>query len=83
MQLSKNFFRKRFKNKKEYYEDKLLMTKTMIEMIEINEEEEQYGKSTTLSNKKVSFNTKFFSFRASDKRDSGLTKEIQGNALVS
>lgn len=39
MQLSKNFFRKRFKNKNEYFEDKLLMPKSMIEFIEMEEEE--------------------------------------------
>ena len=57
------------------------MTKTMIEFIETDEEE--YGKSTSFSNKKVSFNPKFFSFRASDKKDSGLTKEVQGASMIS
>lgn len=35
-----------------------------------------------MGSKKVSFNTKFFSFRSSDKRDSGLTKEVQGSAMI-
>lgn len=58
------------------------MPKSMIEFIETDEEEEQEDRKSTIRGTKISFSKKLYSFRASDQRETNLTKEVKQTAVI-
>lgn len=79
MQLSKNFFRKRFKSQYSYYQNKLLMPKYMIEYIEAPEKDKNEDDPINKNHysQKISFNQQKYSFRGTAmSRESKLMKNF-------